>query len=76
MIREYFSTPVEELEQLFKDNLHNLQVLGEIRRELTFRTSDRAKQLLREVEAVESGILPVPPKPPRPDRPDDQQVLF
>jgi hypothetical protein len=72
MARKHIKTGIDELEALFRANLHNLQVLGEIREELSFRKTDRAKQLLREVHAIEEGVVPRPPKPPRPERPDDQ----
>lgn len=76
MVRRYIKFPIEELEHLFHANLHNLQVLGEIREELTFRSSERAKQLEREVFAVVEGRVPIGPKPLRPEKPDDQGELL
>jgi len=76
MSRKYFAAPIEELEVLFKANLHNLQILGELREELTYRTSERAKQLHREIRGVEEGLMPKGPKPLRPERPDDQGELL
>lgn len=76
MARRYIDSSIDELEALFKANLHSLQVLGEIREELTYRSTDRAKQLLREIRAVEEGMVPLPPKPLRPERPDDQGELL
>ncbi len=74
--RPHFDTTIDELERLVHENLHNIQVLGELRQELTFRTTERAKLLMRQIEAVVAGLLPVPPKPPAPERPDDQQELL
>jgi hypothetical protein len=76
MVRRYFKTPVEDLEELVRSNLNRKQVLGEIRDELTFRTTDRARQLLKEVEGVLRGDVPTRPEAPRPSHPDDQKELF
>lgn len=76
MARPHFRTPIEELEALFKANLHNLQILGEIREELTYRTSERAKQLIREIRGIEEGLMPKGPTPQRPERPEDQGELL
>lgn len=76
MTRRYIKSPIDELETLFKENLHNIQVLGELREELSFRATDRAKLLERQIVAVVNGTLPVGSKPPRPDRGDDQGELL
>jgi hypothetical protein len=76
MVRLYFDHGVEELEAIFRANLHDRQVLGEIRDELTFREAERAKQLLREVEGVLSQVIPIPKRPPKPDTPENQIPLI
>jgi hypothetical protein len=67
---------VDDLESFFRGNVSNLQVLGEIRGELRFRQTDRARQLLKEVEGVLAGAVPLGPKPQRADRADDQTDLL
>jgi hypothetical protein len=67
MDRKYFKVPIDELEALVKENLDHLQILGEIRDELTFRATKRGKQLLREVEGVLDGRM---------SRPEDQLDLI
>ncbi len=76
MPRRYKNTPIDELESLVRENIHRKQVLGEVRDELTYRTKDRARQLLKEIEGVLAGTLPAPPRPPREERPEDQKELF
>lgn len=75
MERKYFKTPIDELEALVEANLRHRQILGEIRDELTFRSNKRAKQLLKEVEALLDGIVK-PPRQPLPDRPQNQMDLL
>lgn len=57
-------------------HLDRRQVLGDVRDELTYRSTRRAKQLLREVEGVLTGAVPLPPKPPGPDTADNQMDLL
>ena len=76
MDRKYFKTPIDELEALFKENLKHLQVLGDIRDELTYRDTPRARQLQREVDGVLAGVLPAPDRPPGPDRAENQLDLL
>ncbi len=76
MGRPYMDLEVMELETLFRQNLHHRGVLGEIRDELTFRETRRAKQLLAEIEGVLAGRVPVPRKPPKPDSSENQIPLL
>ena len=72
MARQYIKASIEELEKLVADNQNRLQVLGDIRAELTYRETPRAKQLLREVEALLGGQVKMPPKPAPKDSTDNQ----
>lgn len=76
MSRQYLNAEIEELEALVKENLHHRQVLGEIRDELTYRSRERAKQLLREIDALLGGEVEPSPKPPREGGPEDQMDLL
>ena len=76
MSRQYFHMPIEELERLVQEHRHNTALLGPIWEELTFRTTDRARQLAREVRGLLDGTVPLPAKPPRPAMPADQTTLF
>ncbi len=76
MARPYMQTALADLREMVRANLHNPQVLGEIRAELSFRKTDGARQLERELRALSDGQLTTPPRPPRPDRPDDQGELM
>lgn len=76
MDRPYLASTIDELEQIVKENLSNRTILAQVREELGFRTTRRAKQLHREVEALLRGELPIPPRPPRPDGPDNQLSLI
>jgi hypothetical protein len=75
MDRPYVELSIVQLEKLVKDNREKLAVLGTIRVELEFRTTTRAKQLLKEVRALVEGDVPRP-KPPKAGRPRDQGSLF
>jgi hypothetical protein len=66
--REYLEWTVQELEQLFGENVSNRVVLAKLREELGFRKAHRAKQLLREVEGVLDGRIIVPKPKPRDTR--------
>jgi hypothetical protein len=76
MSRQNFHTPIEELERLVQEHRQSTAVLGPIWEELTFRTTDRARQLAREVRGLLDGTVPLPSKPPRPATPADQTTLF
>lgn len=76
MKRKYLDTPIDQLETLVSENLRRRQVLGEIRDELTFRKTPRARQLLREVDGLLRGAAPMPPGPRRPESNDDQLDLM
>jgi hypothetical protein len=66
----------EELETLVRENLHNPMVLGQVREELTYRESDRAKALMRDVMGILRGEVPMPRKPPPPDSEENQLALL
>ena len=76
MNRPYFKATVEELEVLLQKNKSRRFVLAQLREELKFRRTERAKQLRREVEGLLSGIVPMPPKPIKAARPEDQLHLI
>ena len=72
MTRNYLDATIEELETLVSEHQHRRQVLGEIRDELTFRKTQRAKQLLSEVEGLLRGAVRMPSRPPPADSPENQ----
>lgn len=72
MPRPYIQHTIDDLERLVKENLHQTQVLADIRDELTFRNRPRARALQREIEGIFSKRVPQPPRPPRENRPEDQ----
>jgi hypothetical protein len=74
--RPYFKASVEELEALLQKHKSQRFVLAQLREELKFRRTERAKQLRREVEGLLTGIVPMPPKPARAARPEDQLRLI
>lgn len=76
MARLYFDTPLDQLRALVLEHRSNLAVLGPIHEELTYRSTDGARQLQREVRALLDGQIPQPPPPPRPSSPDDQIDLL
>lgn len=76
MARIYFDTPLDELASLVCEHRGKPAVLGPIWEELTYRSTDGARQLRREVKALLDGTIPAPPPAPRPDSPDDQRSLF
>lgn len=75
MDRPYFEASVEQLGQIVRDHSHSRVALASVREELAFRQNRRARQLLREVEGLLAGELPMPPKPPKPDSPANQLDL-
>ena len=76
MSRPYFKHSVEELEQFLRRHVNDPAVLGDLLTELTYRSTERAHQLRREVEGLLSGTVPMPLKPARPARPEDQYPLL
>ena len=76
MDRPYMNENVETLEWLLSEHRNERFVLAQLREELAFRKTARAKQLSREVEGLLSGTVPMPPKPPQPSRPEDQLPLI
>jgi hypothetical protein len=76
MDRPFFHTTIDELERLVTENLSSRTVLGRVWEELTYRETERAKRLLRDVEGLLAGEVPRPPPPPRPDSPDSQIPLI
>lgn len=76
MPRPYMEATIAELERLVSENRTSRTILAEIREELRFRKRERARQLLREVEGLLEGQVPMPPKPPKPDDPEDQLSLI
>jgi len=76
MDRPLLALTIDKLEQLVSEHRSDRFTLGQVREELSARTTDRAKQLLREVEGLLSGKVPLPPKPGRPAQPGDQMSLM
>jgi hypothetical protein len=76
MARPYMKNTVAELEGFLKKHAADRAVLGELRAELTNRTTPRAKQLLREVNGLLTGSVAPPPKGMKAPNPDDQGALF
>jgi len=73
--RPYFDHEIDQLEQLVLQNRDRAVILGQIRTELEYRTTARAKQLLKEVLALVEGKIPKPPPPPA-DRATDQRSML
>jgi hypothetical protein len=73
--RPFFKAPIEELEKLLSQHRFDHAVLGRLREELTYRTTRRAKQLMREVEGIIEGRVPTEKKT-RPAQPEDQLGLL
>jgi hypothetical protein len=76
MHRPFFKASVDELEALLRKHQSDRFVLAQLREELGFRRTDRAKQLLREVTGLLSGQVPTRPKLPRAAQPEDQFDLI
>jgi hypothetical protein len=76
MDRPLFKATIQHLEGLLKGNPSDVFTLSRLREELTYRNTDRARQLLKVLEALLGGKVPMPPKPPRPARPEDQLELL
>lgn len=76
MSRPYFKHSIDDLEKLVRTHMHSHAVLGDIREELTFRETDRAKALLRDVMGLLTGVVEMPVREPRSDSPDNQFGLL
>lgn len=76
MSRIYFRASVEELTALVLKHRDEPAILGPIHDELTYRETERAVQLRREVRGLLDGQVPQPAPPPRPASPADQTNLF
>lgn len=74
MDRPFSEASIDELEEIFDKHLHKRPVLANLKNELEFRSTDRAKQLLVEVRGVLDGDVSVP-KPPPEDSEDYQMTL-
>jgi hypothetical protein len=73
--RPFSKASIGELEKIFETHKSDNPVLGRLREELTYRKTERAKQLRREVEGVIEGLVPVE-KRTRAARPEDQLRLL
>ena len=76
MARIYFRASVEELAALVLQQRDEPAFLGPICEELTYRETERALQLRREVRALLDGQIPQPAHRLQPASPDDQTNLF
>jgi hypothetical protein len=76
MTRIYITHTLDELESLVLANKHSLAVLGAVREELTYRTTDGAKALLRDVMALLTGQVEMPKRTLPEDGPDQQLPLL
>jgi hypothetical protein len=73
--RPFMKASIDELEKVLKAHKSDHLVLGRLREELTYRTTERAKQLRREVEGLIEGLVPME-KRARAARPEDQLHLL
>ncbi len=76
MSRIWFESTIDELELLVAKHRSEPAVLGQVWEELTYRDSERSRQLKREVLGLLGGEIPQPAPPPRPDDPSDQIDLL
>jgi hypothetical protein len=74
--RPFFDTSVDQLERLLQEHKTQPVILRQLRDELQYRGTKRAKQLIKEVDGVLEGTVPVKPKRPRAARPEDQLHLL
>ena len=74
--RTYLKHELDELRALVLKHADEPGVLGPIHEELTYRSTDGAVQLRREVRALLDGTAPPPPKKDVPDVPGNQRSLF
>jgi hypothetical protein len=75
MDRPFLQSTVDELEMLLRAHTTDRFTLARLREELLFRSTDRAHQLLREVEGLLSGVVPTK-REARPAQPEDQVSLL
>lgn len=76
MARIYRRHDLDELRKLVLKHAGQPGVLGPIHEELTYRSTEGANQLRREVRALLDGTLSPPPKQDLPDVPENQRPLF
>ncbi len=76
MDRPFMDAPIEKIEEMVRDHTSNRVVLAQVREELQFRKNRRARQLLKEVQGLLDGEVPMPARPPRPDDPSNQLPLI
>lgn len=76
MSRPFMEASIEEIEKIVQDHKSERLILAQVREELQFRSTRKARQLLREVLGILEGEVPVPPKLPRQDRAEDQLPLL
>ena len=76
MDRPFFDTSVDQLEGVLRKHKDQRVILQQVRDELQYRGTKRAKQLIREVDGILEGTVPVHTKRPRPARPEDQLHLL
>lgn len=76
MNRPLFDAEIEDLEKIVREKSYSRTQLAEIREELGFRESARARRLLRDVVALLGGEIPMPKKPAPPPSPEDQIDLL
>lgn len=76
MDRPWFHLTIPELEQLVSQHRTQPAVLGQVWQELTYRDTDRSKQLMREVLGLLDGVVPQPPRAQKPDDPKYQGELL
>lgn len=76
MGRPYLKANIEELEHIVRTHKHSLAVLGQVREELTYRQTDRAKSLLRDVMGLLTGKVERPRQPPPADSTENQINLL
>ena len=61
---------------MVRENKHSRAILGQVYEELTYRKTERAKALLRDVLALLEGHVRMPQPPPVPDSPESQLGLL
>ncbi|MGE0441434.1 MAG: hypothetical protein AB7S39_13185 [Gemmatimonadales bacterium] len=74
--RPLMNAAIDELEELFRRRNWDTFTLSRLREELTYRSTERAKRLRREVEGILSGQVPRPPRPAADDGPESQTDLL
>ena len=75
MDRSFLALTIDQLEELFAQYRFDDATLGRISEELSYRTTDRAQQLRKEILGVLEGRVPRV-RPPRAARPEDQSEMF